>query len=179
MPSFRRRRKPSSGEDGAGWIYADLFLALMVVGLGSSVISTSTPGAAASEQDKTFQLSCVEFAVKVPANVKENDPRIDAGINAEIAKRGWTAENSKPGLVILMGGFSSSEGPGNGDYRAQRLLPSLRKSSALLSQVEMRTGGATAIRVNGTSSVVGGAGSFLMIVYLLFSGPPLSEVCTK
>ena len=39
---LRRRRKSSgSGEDGAGWIYADLFLALMIVGLGSAVITSS------------------------------------------------------------------------------------------------------------------------------------------
>lgn len=168
----------SSGEDGAGWIYADLFLALMVVGLGSSVVTTSSPSQAAVE-NKTFQLSCTEFAVKVPGNVSENDPRIEASINGEITKRGWTAENSKPGLVLVMGGFASSESPGNGDARAQQILPRLRKSSPLLSQVEMRTGGATAIRVNGTKQFVGGAGSYLMIVYLLFSGPQLAEDCTK
>jgi len=33
--------------------------------------------------------------------------------------------------------------------------------------------------VNGERVTVGGAGSHLMIVYLLFSGPVLEEDCTR
>ena len=43
----------------------------------------------------------------------------------------------------------------------------------------MRTGGAQAVRVNGEQVTVGGAGSFVMVMYLLFSGPPLTEDCTR
>jgi hypothetical protein len=43
----------------------------------------------------------------------------------------------------------------------------------------MRTAGARSVHVNGVNTTVGGAGSFLMVTYLLFSGPQLSEDCTR
>ena len=97
----------------------------------------------------------------------------------ELQRRGWTAEQAKPGLIIVMGGFSGSESPGDGDVRAKSILPALRKSTPLLERVEMRTGGARSVRVDGVNTSVGGAGSYLMVVYLLFSGPQLTEDCTK
>jgi hypothetical protein len=168
-------------EDGAGWIYADLFLALMVVGLGSAVITASSPqgGATATTAPPTFQLSCVEFPVRVPANIKSGGPKIEVAITEELQKRGWTADQAKPGLVIVMGGFGGSESPGDGDSRAKSRLPLLRKSTPLLERVEMRTGGAQVVTVNGDKVSVGGAGTYLMIVYLLFSGPVLEEDCTS
>lgn len=175
---FGFRRKSSSGEDGAGWIYADLFLALMIVGLGSAAITTS-PASGSTPAPKTFQLSCAEFAVRVPGNIRAGGAAIESAVSAEIAKRGWSPDSSKPGLVIVMGGFSGSESPGAGDNRAQGVLPQLRASTPLLQQVEMRTAGARSVRVNGVATTVGGAGSYLMVTYLLFSGPQLQEDCTR
>ena len=175
---FGFRRKPSSGEDGAGWIYADLFLALMIVGLGSAAVTTS-PASGSPAAQKTFQLSCAEFAVRVPGNIRAGGAAIETAVSAEIAKRGWSPDSSKPGLVIVMGGFSGSESPGAGDNRAQGVLPQLRASTPLLQQVEMRTAGARSVRVNGEATTVGGAGSYLMVTYLLFSGPQLQEDCTR
>jgi hypothetical protein len=175
---FGFRRKPSSGEDGAGWIYADLFLALMIVGLGSAVVTTS-PASGSTPAPKTFQLSCAEFAVRVPRNIRSGGAAIETAVASELAKRGWSPESSKPGLVIVMGGFSGSESPGAGDNRAQGILSQLRASTPLLQQVEMRTAGARSVRVNGTATTVGGAGSYLMVTYLLFSGPQLQEDCTR
>jgi hypothetical protein len=178
MVMVRRRRKSSSGEDGAGWIYADLFLALMIVGLGSAVVTTSSPSGAVAPP--TFQLSCTEFPVKVPGNLSgDGGAQIEVAISAEINKRGWSGETAKPGLVIVFGGFSSDENPGAGDRRAQVIRPKLRTSSQLLQKVEMRTGGATSVNVNGAVASVGGAGSFLLVVYLLFNGPDLAEDCTS
>lgn len=178
---FGFRRKSSSGEDGAGWIYADLFLALMIVGLGSAVITSSSPasGSTQTTAPKTFQLSCAEFAVRVPGNISGGGPAIESAVASEIAKRGWSPDSSKPGLVIVMGGFSGSESPGAGDGRAQSILGRLRASTPLLQQVEMRTAGARSVHVNGVNTTVGGAGSYLMVMYLLFSGPQLSEDCTR
>lgn len=153
----------------------------MVVGLGSAVITSSSPssGASATTAPKTFQLSCAEFSVRVPGNIRNGGAQIEREVAAEIAKRGWSPDSSKPGLVIVMGGFSSSETPGDGDGRAAAILPQLRASTPLLQQVEIRTGGATSVRVNGVGKSVGGAGSYLMVMYLLFSGPPLTEDCTR
>ena len=78
-----------------------------------------------------------------------------------------------------MGGFNSNESPGDGDGRAKAVLPALRKSSPLLTSVEMRTAGARSARVDGENVVIGSAGSYTMVVYLLFSGPQLSEDCTR
>ena len=174
---FGFRRKSNSGEEGAGWIYADLFLALMIVGLGSAAVTTS-PASGSPAAQKTFQLSCAEFAVRVPGNIR-GGAAIESAVAAEIAKRGWSPDSSKPGLVIVMGGFSGSESPGAGDNRAQGVLPQLRASTPLLQQVEMRTAGARSVRVNGVATTVGGAGSYLMVTYLLFSGPQLQEDCTR
>jgi len=174
----RRRRSTSSGEDGAGWIYADLFLALMIVGLGSAVVTTSSPSGAAAPP--TFQLSCTEFPVKVPGNLSsDGGAQIEAAISSEINKRGWSGETAKPGLVIVFGGFSAGEGPGDGDRRAQGIRSALRASSPLLEKVEMRSGGASSVTVNGKVNTVGGAGTFLLVVYLLFNGPDLAEDCTS
>ena len=157
---------------------------MMVVGLGSSIVTVSSPsagGAAPTTAPKTFQLSCREFPVRVPGNVRTDAgaARIEKAINDEIADRGWNAEIAKPGFVLVMGGFAGSETPGQGDARAKSLLPTLRKASPLLERVEMRTGGARSVRVDGQNVTVGGAGSFVMVVYLLFSGPPLEEDCTS
>ena len=177
----RRRRQSSSGEDGAGWIYADLFLALMIVGLGSAVITSSSPsGAASTTAPPTFQLSCAEFPVRVPGNLSGNGgAQIEAAITSEISKRGWSGETAKPGLVIVFGGFSDGEGPGDGDRRAQGIRSVLRASTPLLQKVEMRSGGANSVTVNGKVNAVGGAGTFLLVVYLLFNGPDLIEDCTR
>lgn len=182
---MRRRlgfgRRGSQEEGGAGWIYADLFLALMVVGLGSSVITASAPqgGASATTAPPTFQLSCVEFSIRLPGNVRNGGPTVETKVTEELQRRGWTADQAKPGLVIVMGGFAANESPGDGDGRAKALLPALRASTPLLGRVEMRTGGARSVKVNGTTVNVGSAGSFVMVVYLLFSGPQLTEDCTK
>lgn len=180
MPNWRRRK--NGGEDGVGWIYADLFLALTIVGLGSAIVTVSSPagGAVPTTAPKTFQLSCREFAVRVPGNLspERGGSQIEEAVAAEIAERGWTAEVAKPGFVLVMGGFGSSESPGDGDRRAKNLLPRLRQSTELLQGVEMRTGGARSVRIDGKTTQVGGAGSFLMVTYLLFSGPPLVEDCT-
>ena len=176
----RFRRRGNTSEEGAGWIYADLFLALMVVGLGSAVITASSAsGPSATTAPKTFQLSCAEFSVRVPADVTGGGPQIEQAVSQEITRRGWAPEASKPGLVIVMGGFSGGESPGDGDGRAKSLLPRLRAATPILQQVEMRTAGARSVRVDGRTTTVGGAGSFLMVVYLLFSGPPLTEDCTR
>lgn len=119
--------------------------------------------------------------MRVPSNLSRTTggAEIEAAITSEITKRGWSGESAKPGLVIVFGGFSGSETAGAGDRRAQNLRASLRAAVPPFQQVEMRTGGAQNITVNGVSSDVGGAGSFLLVVYLLFNGAALTEDCTR
>lgn len=105
--------------------------------------------------------------------------QIEAVITSEISKRGWSGESAKPGLVIVFGGFSGSETAGAGDRRAQNLRATLRAAVPQFQQVEMRTGGAQNVTVNGSSTNVGGVGSFLLVIYLLFNGAALTEDCTR
>jgi hypothetical protein len=49
----------------------------------------------------------------------------------------------------------------------------------MLRAVEMRAIGSKAAAVNGEQQAIGGAGSYLLVVYLLYSGPQLEEDCTK
>ena len=177
---FGRRRQ---SEDGAGWIYADLFLALMIVGLGSAAVTTA--GAeSAKPPASSFRLSCKEFLIPLPASVvgrgKEAiGKKVDESVAAELAKRGWQTEQSKPGLVILAGGVSAGEDAGKGDGRAQQLSSTVRASSELLKTIEFRTIGARGISVNGTRTTVGSAGNFGLIVYLVYAGAELLENCAQ
>jgi hypothetical protein len=78
-----------------------------------------------------------------------------------------------------MGGYNSNEAPGNGDARARQIVPRLRATSPLLEKIEMRTVGARSVRVDGQQFTVGNSGSYLMVVYLLYSGQQLDEDCTR
>ena len=176
---FGFARRSHSAEDGTGWIYADLFLAMMVVGLGSAIVTTSTPSSGAAPQEKTFQLSCQEFAIKLPGNVANSGPVIESEVAAEIARRGWAPEASKPGLAFVVGGYNEDEEPRDGDVRARSVLPRVRASTPLLENVEMRTSGSRGVLVEGQRYSVGGAGSYQMLMYLLYSGPQLEEDCTR
>jgi hypothetical protein len=181
------RRKAGSEEGNAGWIYADLFLALTIVGLGSAVISnvsadgSSTPTTVANQ---TFRLSCNEFFIplshaQVAAGKSAIGAVIDSAVSAEIARRGWKPEQAKPGLVILAGGLAGGEDAGRGDARAQAELMTVRGSTGILTNVEFRTIGASAVDVNGQRKSVGGAGNFGLIMYLVYSGGPLQEECNQ
>jgi hypothetical protein len=181
-------RRRHSGEDGARSIYADGFLALMLVGLGSAIVTSSSPSPAAQAATsttvaitKTFQLSCTEFVIRPESNLSPEvgGKQIEAAVGEEIARRGWAPDTAKPGFVIVMGGFSGNEGPGDGSNRAKSLQPALRKSTPMLRAVEMRAIGSKAAAVNGAQQAIGGAGSYLLVVYLLYSGPQLEEDCTK
>ena len=153
---------------------------MMVVGLGSAIITTSTPtSGGAPPAERTFQLSCQEFAITLPRDTATAGPVIESEVAAEIARRGWTPESSKPGMAIVMGGYGTSEAAGNGDSRAQQAVPRLRASSPLLENIEMRTMGARSVRVDGQQFNVGGAGSYLMVVYLLYNGSQLDEDCAR
>jgi hypothetical protein len=194
VPSqFGFRHKRNSGDDGAGWIYADLFLALTIVGLGSAIITSGnalgsdSPSAVGTTvvtttTVPTFQLSCAEFAIKLSRDIVDLGAdsirtAIESGVAAEISSRGWSVQQAKPGLAILAGGFDVDEEHSAGDRRAQQKLTLVRSSTALLSGVEMRTSGAQSLRVNGGRSAVGRAGDYVLIVYLAYSGPKLEESC--
>ena len=128
-----------------------------------------------------FQLSCVEFAIPLPANPTSAVGRdtVEQAIAAEIAQREWDADSARPGMVLVMGGYEGSEGATAGDVRARSLAPQLRDSIPMFADVEMRTLGARVVNVQGSPVTVGGAGDFILVVYLLHRGEPLVENCSE
>ena len=197
-------RRSSASEDGSGWIYADLFLALTVVGLGSAVVTSvassappaqmpaavettttsvapTTTAVTTTTSPEVFQLSCVEFAIPLPSNPTSQEARdfIEMAIAAEIGVRRWELDSARPGMVLVMGGYEGSEGATAGDVRARSLAPQLRESIPMFADVEMRTLGARVVNVQGSPVTVGGAGDFILVVYLLHRGEPLVENCSE
>lgn len=162
----------------AGWLYADVFLALMIMGVGSSVVVrqmvpsdlVSPPPAAANTP--TAIVSCNEMAVRLDAaTIDGTDDElsrvISDAMNAEITQRGWSVDGAQPALVIVLGGFELYESAGDGDANARALRTRLQRVVPILAEVEMRTGGSRSVMVNNAPVNVGNSGEFVLVVYLL------------
>ena len=207
---FGRHR--NSSEEGVGWIYADLFLALTIVGIGSASItaigsaappdpaiaaiettttvatgdgedqagSTTTTSTTTTTIAEAFQLSCVEFAIPLAGSLTNGtaDDVVSEAVAQEVERRGWDPDDARPGMVLVMGGYNNNESASAGDVRARNLVPALRDAVPLLADVEIRTLGAQVVRVQGESVTVGGAGTAVLVVYLVHRGDPLDEDCT-
>ncbi len=172
----RSRRNSSGFHDSVGWLYADIFLALMIVGVGSSVVVRQVvPSVSASPSPATgmsTRLSCNEFAVSIPALVADASDDVVLGhvtqqLNDEIARRGLTSDTATPALVLVMGGFELYENAGDGEVNARTMRSRLRKIVPPFLDVEMRTGGSRSAVVDGVRTTVGNNGDYLLVVYLL------------
>jgi len=172
---YRKRRNDSASHDIAGWLYADVFLALMIVGVGSSVVvRQAVPSVSASPPPSSIQavVSCNEFAISLDGQLLDaSDDKlgeyVETRINDEISRRGWTRESADPALVIVLGGFELFEGAGDGDANARLLRERVRRVVSSLGQVEMRTGGARSVAVGDERVSVGNNGDFVLLMYLL------------
>jgi hypothetical protein len=173
----KRRQRVASNHDIAGWLYADVFLALMIMGVGSSVVvrqmipsdSAAPPPAAAQAT-----VSCREFAVPVNAQIVDGTDAaladyVTAAVDRQVMQRGWTSDVARPALVIVLGGFELYESAGDGDANARVLRTRLRRVVPMLTNVEMRTGGSRSALVDSDQIVVGNNGDFVLVVYLLHS----------
>lgn len=178
MRRNKQRSRGVSDHFGVGWLYADIFLALMIVGFGSSVVVRQVvPSVSASSPPDTMattHFSCVEFAVAIPAQIADDsDNNLDAHItnkvNEEITRRGWDLTAANVGFVIVAGGFELYENAGDGDMNARSMRSRLQRVSPLLSGVEMRTAGARSVSINDASVSVGNNGDYALVVYLLHS----------
>jgi hypothetical protein len=178
----------------AGWLYADLFLALVIVGLASTwVLSSDSTSAETTLVETTttttvpsevqFQLSCRESFV--PPSLLTRDAglpqRLSTWISEEIARRGWSSDSAKPGLVLVYSGYDA-EGEGRiseANLRAKDLAGYLKANVPELSGVDLREGASTNQKVNGIEQRIGGEGSFGLIMYFVYQGAPLDEVCSE
>ena len=190
----------------SGWLFADLFLALIVVGFSLSWVtkevatkSTEPPATTTTtipmqplETTTTlptvYQLSCQEFGI--PLNSDEGLDAtivlIDQAISEEILRRGWNPDDVKPGLINLFAGYLET-----GDIKADQRSASSRAlslKSQIISKIpdfgriDIRTSIGRSISVDtglgGTTNLSAGSNSsYIMVIYFVYSGPPLNENC--
>jgi len=186
--STRAERESTSPLGVAGWLYADLFLALVVVGLAAMTFRTSSPPneeaqevaattTTASVSNRQFQLSCTEafMAPEILGNEAGRVDRVTRFLKETIQDRGWTLENAKPGLVFVYGGYDDESE--RADNEAADLASKLTGEVPLLAKVEIRSGARKQLAVNGRNIPVGGSGSFAAIVYFVYQGEPEKESC--
>ena len=176
------RRRDTSSHDIAGWLYADVFLALMIVGVGSSVVvrqvipsDSVLPPPAAANAASFATVSCREFAIRVDARTADDSDVVltdvvRTAMNTEITARGWSVDQVQPALVIVLGGFEMYENAGDGDVSARAFRARVRRVVPEFAHVEMRTGGSRSVVVNDERVDVGNNGDFVLVVYLLHSG---------
>jgi len=182
MLRHKVRRPNTSSHDIAGWLYADVFLALMIVGVGSSVVvrqvipsDSVLPPPAAASAPWFGTVSCREFAIRIDARTADDSDAVLADVvatamNSEIVARGWSIDDTQPALVIVLGGFELYESAGDGDMSARALRTRVRRIVPEFANVEMRTGGSRSAVVNDERVDVGNNGDFVLVVYLLHSG---------
>ncbi len=189
--STREERDSRNPLGLAGWLYADLFLALVIVGLAATTIrasslATAEPLETVVETTSTiptvqFQLSCTEAFL--PPELLFIDPelanRVTWWLEERIQERGWTLETAKPGLMFVYSGY---DGEGGGQIseaksRANDMAVRLRSSVPLLSNVEIRAGASKTQVINDQKVSIGGSGSFAAIVYFVYRGAPVDEIC--
>jgi len=174
---YSRRHRVASSHDIAGWLYADVFLALMIMGVGSSVVVRQmVPSDSAVPPPTATQatVSCREFAVPVNGQLADGSDTalaeyVTAAVDGEVMQRGWTSDVARPALVIVLGGFELYESAGDGDANARVLRARLRRVVPMLANVEMRTGGSRSALVDSNQIAVGNNGDFVLVVYLLHS----------
>lgn len=189
--STREERESSSPLGVAGWLYADLFLALVIVGLAATTIRVSSlapdePAETVATTTTTiptlqFQLSCTEAFLSPELLVLDSGlaDRVTRWLEERIQERGWTLETAKPGLVFVYSGY---DGEGDGQIsqaksRANEMAVRLRGSVPLLSNVEIRAGASQSQVVNEEMINIGGSGSFAAIVYFVYQGESADEIC--
>jgi len=208
------KREFSKRDEGpmslSGWLFADLFLALIVVGFSLSWV-TKEEAAKSTEPPATttttttipmqpfettttvatvYQLSCQEFGIPLNLNLNEGLDEtvrlINRAIRDEISRRGWNSNDVKPGLINLFAGYletgdmkSDQRGASSRAEALKKKLVSeipefgridIRASIARSTQVDTGLGGSKSFSATNNSS-------YVMVIYFVYSGPPLSENC--
>lgn len=208
------KREFSKRDEGpmslSGWLFADLFLALIVVGFSLSWV-TKEEAAKSTEPPATttttttipmqpfettttlatvYQLSCQEFGIPLNQNLNEGLNEtvflINRAIRDEISRRGWNPDDVKPGLINLFAGYLKTgdiTSDQSGAYsRAAALKQKLISEIPEFGQIDIRPAIATSTKVDtglggSTSFSSTSNSSYVMVIYFVYSGPPLSENC--
>lgn len=179
----------------AGWVYADLLLALSIVALGATsflVVANNLPENDSGSSPTTVptttipeiqvaNLSCDELVFRfnqseVETSAASLGARFDDKVRQHAATKGL--RDAKVGLLLLYGGYDiQSERTSAGKKRADEIEPSLRAISTQLQSVETRTFGASQITQGATELKVGGSQDFAIVAYLVYDGDPNNSGC--
>ena len=175
----------------AGWIYADLLLALSVIALGAAsfiVIGNNLPSppeepttaTSTTLEVQSANLSCDEMVFRFTDSQLKNPTELGERFDREVLQH---AENrvlrsAKVGIMLIYGGYDSQqESAKDGKSRADEAVSLIRRISPQISNVETRTGGATNISDSNQQLTIGGPGDFAIVVYLIYDGDPARSGC--
>jgi len=179
----------------AGWVYADLLLALSIVALGATsflVVAKNLPVEESGSSTITIptttipeiqvaNLSCDELVFKFTRTELETSPaslgaRFDNRVRQYADANGL--RDAKVGIMLLFGGYDTqSERTSAGKKRADDSEPILRSNSQQLRSVETRTGGASRITQGIEELEIGGPEDFAIVAYLVYDGNPKLSGC--
>jgi hypothetical protein len=179
----------------AGWVYADLFLALSIIALGATsflVVARNLPTDESSSSPPTrstttipeiqvANLSCDELVFQFSQSDLEPSAtslgrRFDDRVKQYAATRGL--RDGKVGIMLLYGGYDTqTERTSAGKKRADEAGAKLRMASEQLRRVETRTFGASRISQGIKELEIGGPQDFAIVAYLVYDGDPKSSGC--
>lgn len=179
----------------AGWVYADLLLALSIVALGATsflVVAKNLPNDDSGPSSTTVptttipeiqvaNLSCDELIFRFTQDDFDSSS-VSLGRRFDETVKQYATDNglrdAKVGLMLLYGGYNTqTERTFAGKKRADAIERQLRITSGQLRTVESRTFGASQI-TQGTSELkVGGPRDFAIVAYLVYNGDPKISGC--
>ena len=179
----------------AGWVYADLLLALSIIALGASSFlvvarnlpkddSSSSPAPRSTTTIPEIQvatLSCDELVFQFNKSDLEQSAAL-LGRTFDDRVKQYAATNGlrdgKVGIMLLYGGYDTeTERTSDGKKRADEAGAKLRSASGQLRRVETRTFGASRISQGIKELEIGGPEDFAIVAYLVYDGDPKNSGC--
>ena len=164
----------------AGWLYADLLLVLTIIGFGALVARRDTdppPPPKVTELSST-NLNCNEFAIRLESRADQASVNqiVDEEVRYAISDGNLPLNDTRVGLVIIYGGYGSSETVTDGKTYAKNFIPKV-KQTEWMSSSELVLGGANQVEI-GLDRVSVGPREILLKVYLVYQGDPGSSGCS-
>jgi hypothetical protein len=147
----KKGKVPENLQDLAAWLYTDLLLGLAVafVGAGTFLVydKTSKGDPGDTPVNPTYQLSCDEVSLVVPATIGTDalNKRVLIEINDAAISRSW--KEPKPGLLYIYGGSGGAD-VGVGSRLATQFYSSVASNTQSLGNVEKKFGGNKSLPTN-------------------------------
>jgi len=164
----------------AGWLYADLLLALTIIGFGTIVArkETDPPPPPKVSQLSSTNLNCNEFAIRLDSGSAQPlvSQIVDDEVRNAISNGNLPIDQTRVGLVIIYGGYGSNETVTDGKTHAKNFIPKIKQTD-WMSSSELVLGGANQVEI-GLDRVSVGPREILLKVYLVYQGDPASSGCS-